>query len=114
MCAIPRVTPLRIFFFAPACLAPCLTASPIAALPFSKRIIGHYALPAASTKCRSPWKSPVKTRFKALRSALGVLRSALLPKLLHALLAGDGLARALAGAGVGARALAANREAAAM
>src|ERR1051325_8552622 len=80
MCATPRVTPLRIFFFAPA-FAPAAGFAVVSAMDLS--------VVSCQLSVVSCYRSPRTTDNR------------LLPEFLHALLAGDGLARAFARPGVG-------------
>src|SRR5207248_11685701 len=101
MWAIARVTPLRTRFFG-AAFAPAAGFAVSAMDVLRTRIDRNYAVPARSTRF---FKPRLNDRRRLRR---------LLPELLHALFAGDGLARPLAGTGVGAGALAADRERAAV
>src|SRR5258706_5597596 len=117
MWATPLVTPLRIFFFAPG-FAPAavLACSPMIAACLSLADRPDYAVPAVPLSSANLKHEDVKhdesasSRFTFHVSCF--MFHVLLTEFLHALLAGDRLARALAGAGVGAGALAADGEAA--
>src|SRR4051812_27822414 len=99
MWATPRVTPLRMRFLTPA-LAPVWGFAP--------------PPPDCPDDCSAMLFFQCGPAKRTLQKGCRAGVPDLLAEFLHALLAGDGLARTLTGAGVGAGALAANGERAAM
>src|SRR5215212_9608133 len=116
-----RVTPLRTFFFGAGFPPAVFAASAmVSLLPSSARIVRSYGRPRAGvgvdlvSVAVGPPSEGSAPRNGAVKHWRGGRWSRLLRRLLaeflHALLPGNRLARALAGPGVGAGALAADRQ----